>query len=167
MTMTKQIKSLPYSNEYEQAVLGAVLYDPAKFEDLAVSLVSEDFYNPEHQKIFAEMKRIHSRHDVVDMIALSAVADTEYIANLAAASPNISNFDFYISRLKSLSVARDFVQKCGEYQNDLVEKPYEVESAISGMMHDLQAYSFGDQGFVNSIADEMSDGADELREARE
>ena len=44
---------LPYSLEAEQSVLGAVLVDPNKINEIADVLKPEYFYLPEHQSVFS------------------------------------------------------------------------------------------------------------------
>ena len=53
------IRQLPHSQEAEQALLGAVLLDPEKFNEI-VFLKPEYFYEEQHQQIYTAMLEMYN-----------------------------------------------------------------------------------------------------------
>ena len=64
-------KSLPYSKEAEQSVLGAMLLDKDTISKVSEIISAEDFYRPEHQVIYKLIQDISNQGMSVDLITLS------------------------------------------------------------------------------------------------
>jgi len=61
----------PYSQEAEEAVIGAVLTNPQAFLTVATFLKSDDFFFVRHSYIWQALLRLHERKEPVDPITLS------------------------------------------------------------------------------------------------
>lgn len=61
----------PYSQEAEEAVLGAVIINPESLLDLDF-LTSDDFFILRHRTVFKAMKRLQARNEPVEFITLQA-----------------------------------------------------------------------------------------------
>ena len=57
------LKVPPHSIEAEQSVLGGLMLDNERWDDVAERVVSEDFYTRPHRHIFTEMARLGDRVD--------------------------------------------------------------------------------------------------------
>ena len=91
------IKQMPYSLEAEQALLGAIIIDPALLNE-AVTLRADDFYIEHHKLIYNALKDLFSLNKNIDIVTL-----INYINN----SPKDSDFDNarYIKTLCELGAA--------------------------------------------------------------
>ena len=52
------LKVPPHSIEAEQSVLGGLMLDNERWDDVAERVVAEDFYTRPHRHIFTEMHRL-------------------------------------------------------------------------------------------------------------
>ena len=62
--MAETERKLPFALEAEQSVLGSILIDPEKFNDVTNIITADDFYLSEHAEIFSDRKstRLNSSH---------------------------------------------------------------------------------------------------------
>ncbi len=51
-------KTMPYSIEAEQAVLGSMIFDEAALTKAMESLTADDFYTTAHKSIFSAMESL-------------------------------------------------------------------------------------------------------------
>lgn len=63
------IRQLPHSQEAEQALLGAVLLDPEKFNEI-VFLKPEYFYEEQHQQIYTAMLEMYNTNRSIEIVNL-------------------------------------------------------------------------------------------------
>lgn len=61
----------PHSIEAEQSVLGGLMLDNERWDDVAERVVSEDFYTRQHRHIFTEMHRLQEMGKPIDLITLA------------------------------------------------------------------------------------------------
>ena len=110
---------LPHSNEAEQAVLGAVLLDHHIFNQAAQLLQAEDFFFPNHQKIFQKMADLSELNQAIDMITLKAefqgggeleaIGGTAYLASLINGLPRTDNIEHYANIVRERAVLRRLI----------------------------------------------------------
>lgn len=65
------LKVPPHSIEAEQSVLGGLMLDNERWDDVAERVVSEDFYTRPHRHIFTEMARLQESGSPIDLITLA------------------------------------------------------------------------------------------------
>src|SRR5690606_41501389 len=66
----------PYSQEAEEAVLGAVMVNPDAFLGLASFLKAEDFYIMRHAYIWEALTRISERNERADFVTVQEESRT-------------------------------------------------------------------------------------------
>ncbi|WP_312771597.1 DnaB-like helicase N-terminal domain-containing protein, partial [Escherichia coli] len=64
------LKVPPHSIEAEQSVLGGLMLDNERWDDVAERVVAEDFYTRPHRHIFTEMARLQESGSPIDLITL-------------------------------------------------------------------------------------------------
>lgn len=62
------LKVPPHSIEAEQSVLGGLMLDNERWDDVAERVVAEDFYTRPHRHIFTEMHRLQEMGKPIDLI---------------------------------------------------------------------------------------------------
>lgn len=65
------LKVPPHSIEAEQSVLGGLMLDNERWDDVAERVVAEDFYTRPHRHIFTEMHRLQEMGKPIDLITLA------------------------------------------------------------------------------------------------
>jgi len=113
------LKTPPYSLEAEQAVLGGLLIDPGAWDRLDGIVAAEDFYRPEHRRIFEVMASLGQDGSPIDPItvadALSHAGQLEqaggfgYIAELAAKTPGAANVRAYAQAVRERAQLRSLI----------------------------------------------------------
>ena len=69
MAELESIRRMPYSVEAEQAILGTILMDPLRYDDVSF-LTPEEFYLPQHQQIFEAITKMFLADRQVDLVTL-------------------------------------------------------------------------------------------------
>lgn len=62
------LKVPPHSIEAEQSVLGGLMLDNERWDDVAERVVADDFYTRPHRHIFTEMARLQESGSPIDLI---------------------------------------------------------------------------------------------------
>ncbi|MGJ3237700.1 MAG: replicative DNA helicase [Anaerolineae bacterium] len=65
----------PFSQEAEEAVIGAVLIDPSAYISIAAFLHAEDFFLLRHQYIWSAFERLNNRSEPIDLVTLAEELD--------------------------------------------------------------------------------------------
>jgi len=113
------LKTPPHSLEAEQAVLGGLLVDPGAWDRLDGIVAAEDFYRPEHRRIFETMTGLGQNGSPIDPItvadALSHAGQLEqaggfgYIAEMAAKTPGAANVRAYAQAVRERAQLRALI----------------------------------------------------------
>ena len=115
---------LPYSLEAEESVLGAVLVDPDKINEIADTLKPEHFYIPEHRSIYLAMMAKMIRNERIDFVTILESLKSEgffasedgkaYLLKLAQSVPFISNLPNYAKIVREKYEARCLIKAARE-----------------------------------------------------
>src|SRR5687768_13426211 len=99
--MTQAPKHPPHSIEAEQSVLGGLLLDNRKWDDIADRLAATDFYREDHQVIFGAIAQLIGANKPCDFVTLSehlrqhgdldSVGGLSYLGTLANDTPSVTN----------------------------------------------------------------------------
>ena len=95
----------PQALEAEQSVLGCLLLDSRRWDDVAEVVLEEDFYTKAHREIFAAIKTLHATDQPVDVVTtsewlgncgmLDKVGGLPYLGELAKNTPATVNVTAY------------------------------------------------------------------------
>lgn len=121
----ESLRKMPFSMEAEQSVLGTVILDPEKLNEIAPILRSEDFYLEQHTRIYEAMRAIFARSDAhLDTVTLLEELISEgtldeaggksYITVLADSVPDMNNLLDYVRIIKDKAVLRRLIEAAGE-----------------------------------------------------
>jgi replicative DNA helicase len=130
----------PYSEDAEQAVLGAMLFD-ADAIVRAVELVDESmFYREAHRRIFRAMLALHSAGAVLDPLtladelerqgALAAAGGKDYIGTLLDVVPTAANIEYHVGIVKEKALRRRLI----EVATGLVAEAHDSASDASDLI---------------------------------
>lgn len=105
MRNTEQRRVLPHSLEAEQSVLGGLMLENDRWDEIAPILTADSFFSPPHQKIFSVMQALLGRNMPIDLITVSEELERggqldiaggfAYLAELSKNTPSAANIVAY------------------------------------------------------------------------
>lgn len=115
----KKLKIPPHSLEAEQSVLGGLMLDNQQWDIISEHVITEDFFNRQHQIIFNEMKNLIDRGYPIDLITLSESLEQKgelnnigrfsYLAEISKNTPSISNIITYAEIIRERAIMREII----------------------------------------------------------
>src|SRR6266480_1951133 len=124
-------RQTPWSNEAEQAVLGAMLLDQDAALKAAEILDDTMFYKESHRLLFRSMLALTERGDVIDPVTLrdelsrrgdlDRAGGMEYIAALIDVVPTAANVDYHAKIVRDKAVMRRLVEAATGIIQDIYE----------------------------------------------
>ena len=125
-----------YNLNIERAVLSAVMFDPAIFEDVSSRLKPNDFYLPFHQHMFDAMYELHGDEKPIDeefiRSSLAAKGKFDEVAMTDVLSSNpISNTKAYLEEIKSGSNKRALVSLATEIKKVTIEDNIDAKEVMN------------------------------------
>ncbi|MGH7526090.1 MAG: replicative DNA helicase, partial [Gemmatimonadales bacterium] len=153
-------RSAPWSQEAEQAVLGAMLLD----QDAALraaELVNDGMvYREGHRRLFRAMLGLTEHRVVIDHITLrdellrrgdlEATGGLEYIAELVDAVPTAANLEFHARIVRDKAILRRLI----EASTSIITEAYDGHSTATDLLDVAESKIFqisqqrGDEGFT-------------------
>ena len=119
----------PWSNDAEQAVLGAMLLDQDAALKAAEFLDDTMFYKEAHRALFRAMVSLTERGDVIDPVTLrdelgkrgdlERAGGMEYIATLIDVVPTAANVEYHTRIVRDKAVLRRLVEAATEIIQDV------------------------------------------------
>jgi replicative DNA helicase len=145
-------RQTPWSEEAEQAVLGAMLLD-ADAALKAVELLDDGaFYRDGHRRIFRAMARVAERGEVVDPVVLreelvrtgdlEASGGTDYIADLLDVVPTAANVEYHCRIVRDKALRRRLIQAGTEIVQAAYEGPQDIDGLLDGAEQRVFEVSF-------------------------
>jgi replicative DNA helicase len=124
-------RQAPWSNEAEQAVLGAMLLDQDAALKAAEFLDDTMFYREGHRLLFRSMIALTERGDVIDPVTLrdelarrgdlDRAGGMEYVATLIDVVPTAANVDYHAKIVRDKAVLRRLVEAATGIIQDVYE----------------------------------------------
>ena len=113
------MKTPPYSFEAEQSVIGGLILDPKKWDDIAPLVSKEDFYSKIHQTIFEAIQDLVTSSVNVDLILvqerlestgkLESIGGFAYLVEVCRVTPSSANIESYAKRVREKAVIRELI----------------------------------------------------------
>ena len=110
---------LPYSEEAERAVLGALLLEPLRIAQVRARLEPRDLYLERHRRLYQAILHLADAGSTPDLLTLQAhleqagglevVGGLAYLATLDLDLPDLGRLDEYADVIKERSVRRDLI----------------------------------------------------------
>ncbi|WP_339805105.1 replicative DNA helicase [uncultured Marinobacter sp.] len=120
---TSRIKMPPHSVEAEQAVLGGLMLDNRRFDEVSEVITAIDFYRQEHRLIYGAVERLAADSEPLDVVTLAEflerAGDIEdagglsYLAELAEKTPSAANIRAYAQIVAERSILRQLIEVSG------------------------------------------------------
>lgn len=150
-----------FSCDAEQAVLGGLMLDNDRWDDMVLALSPEDFYLASHRAIYRAMSSLAAEGQPLDLITLSArmeqqqapntpqnhleqVGGFAYLAELSKNTPSAANINAYARIVASKSRLRQLLSLGRTLCADAADPRADVESVLERAEKAL--FSLGDMG---------------------
>ncbi|HET7649443.1 MAG TPA: replicative DNA helicase [Gammaproteobacteria bacterium] len=145
----------PHSVEAEQAVLGGLMLDNGRWEQVADRLVEEDFYRQDHRLLFRAITELADNSTPFDAVTLAEwlqarnlleqAGGLAYLATLARDTPTAENVRAYADIVRERSVLRQLIRVGGE----LAEAAYRPDGRETAELLDFaerQVFDIAERG---------------------
>ncbi|HBU7546911.1 TPA: replicative DNA helicase [Klebsiella aerogenes] len=139
----KDLKLPPHSVEAEQAVLGGLMLDNQRWDDIADILTCHDFYSRPHAVIWNVMVELSEQGLPMDLITLSEKMEIEgtldssggfaYLAELSKNTPSAANIRAYAEIVRERAVVRELVSAA----NQIADAGYTPQGRDSSSLLDM------------------------------
>lgn len=139
----ENLKIPPHSLEAEQSVLGGLMLDNERWDNVVERVASNDFFNRPHRLIFNEMQRLLEMKQPIDLITLSesleqkgeleGVGGFAYLAELSKNIPSAANISAYADIVHERAVVREMIAVAHE----IAEAGYDPRGRRSDELLDL------------------------------
>lgn len=135
--MSTEFQSLPtykpYSIESEQAVVGGILIDNSRVNEVAEIISAKDFYSPQNAIIFAAIETLVYGNQPCDVVTVLTVLENtgkleeaggmSYLAELAESTPSAANILAYTRTVATKSRERKILE-ISRGMNDAIYDEY-------------------------------------------
>jgi replicative DNA helicase len=131
----------PYSQEAEEAALGAILVNPVAYFSIAAFLKADDFFLLRHRYIWESLTRLHERGEPIDYLTvLQELKDTErlveiggpsYLTQLINNTENSANGEMYARIVERTSLRRRMMSASDHIKALALNETLTVEQVIA------------------------------------
>ncbi|MBO6096949.1 MAG: AAA family ATPase, partial [Bacteroidales bacterium] len=167
----------PQALDVEEAVLGAMLVEPATIDESMEELSASCFYDPQHRLIFEAMSELVNEHVSIDLVTVSeklrSKGNLDIVggpARLAGLSQNIgaaAHIEYYIKILKQKTIQRDLITASYE----ILKQSFDESTNVDDLIDNAQTKVFAaiqnnvkrDVQDIGSIINSVLDNLQELQ----
>ena len=144
-TAEYSLKTPPQSIEAEQSVLGGLMLENQRWDDVAEIVSEQDFSSRPHRSIFSAMRSLVANQFPIDLITLAEHIENEgegkldslggfaYLAELSKNTPSAANIIAYAQIVRERAVIREMIKVA----NEITEAGYNPEGRRSDELLDL------------------------------
>ena len=121
-------KTPPHSIESEQSVIGGLMLDNEKFDEVSVQLQASDFYTQQHQILYNVLIQLTEQNKPLDPVtviekleSLGQLDDSggkQYLIDLVTNTPGSANVKFYAEIVREKSILRGLITVANEISAD-------------------------------------------------
>lgn len=142
----RQIEGLklpPYSLEAEQSILGGLMLDNKRWDNVAERVTTSDFFSYPHRRIFTAMQCLLEINQPIDLITLSeyleqkgdleSIGGFAYLAELSKNTPSAANIGAYADIVRERAIVREMISVA----NEIADACYEPQGRSSAELLDL------------------------------
>jgi replicative DNA helicase len=143
-----QGRSVPWSQEAEQAVLGAMMIDGDAALHAAELIDDTAFYREGHRRLFRALRSLLEQRMVIDYITvrdelqrrgdLEAVGGIAYLDELVNAVPSAANLEYHTRILRDKAIQRHLI----EAATQIITTAYDGRASASEMLDSAEGRIF-------------------------
>ena len=167
----------PQAPDVEEAVLGAMLVEPATIDESMEELSPSCFYEPRHRMIFEAMSALVNEHANIDLVTVSeklrqqgnleAIGGPVVLASLSQNIGAAAHIEYYIKILKQKTIQRDLITASYE----ILKQSFDESTNVDDLIDNAQTKVFAaiqnnvkrDVQDIGSIINSVLDNLQELQ----
>ncbi len=117
---TEALKVPPHSIEAEQSVIGGLMLDNGRWDQIADLLIEQDFYRQDHRLIFSCIASLSESNTPFDVITISERLESlgeieeagglSYLGTLVKNTPSAANIKAYANIVRERSILRQLIR---------------------------------------------------------
>lgn len=168
----------PQALEAEQSLLGGLLLDNRKWDEVIDEVGAQDFYSQNHRLIFEGIKGLQSAGDPADVITVSEWLEASnsletagglaYIGSLANNTPSTANILTYAKIVRERSILRSLIAAANDISdtayNPEGRTPREVLDHAEQLVFDISERDGRSREGFKSIQDLLAKSIDRIEE---
>ncbi|PHR71102.1 MAG: hypothetical protein COA66_10295 [Arcobacter sp.] len=157
----------------EQSLLSSIIFDNNLMDDLLQIISNEDFYIPQHNKIFKVMTELYYRDEPIDEDFLRKRLSSDEVTDITIldilSKTPITNPNIYAKELKESSISRKLysfsndIKKIIEEDKSIEEKTEEIEN----MLFEITFEKDGNNKTLLESNDVVNDVLKKIEEAKD
>ncbi len=174
----------PQALEAEQSLLGGLMLDNRRWDEVSDEVKSVDFYNQSHRLIFDAVLALQGKNEPADVITVSEWLEQNgkleeagglaYVGNLASNTPSTANILNYARIVRERSILRSLISAANEISETAYvpkgKTPREVLDHAEKLVFDISEHDGRRrQGFtaIQELLTRSVDHIEELYESKE
>ena len=158
--LAPQLDTTPHSQEAEQALLGALLYDNEIYHRISAIVHAKHFYNPIHLRIFESIASLIEHGKLADAIVLKNrfsqdetlvdIGGVEYLALLLDNAPPGVTATEYAKLIFDLAMRRELIRLGDEIKSEATNPDSEEDAQAQITKAESQLYNLAEIGGTQS-----------------
>ena len=130
----------PFSQEAEEAVVGAVLISPDVYKTVSAFLKPEDFYLTRHRHLWTAYERLSTRGDLMDLTTIGEelrtmgmieeIGGPAYLIHLITNTPNSMHAEAYGRLVERTSTRRRLLVAADQIRESAMDEGKEIQEIL-------------------------------------
>lgn len=143
-------RALPFSNEAEMSVLGALLVSSDVWPEVSSVIQADDFQRDAHRRLYAVIARLNASGGAVDLVTVTAdlmgrgelnqVGGAGYLAELTGYVPTVANAGYYAKMVAGKATLRRVIQAARVIEAQAFQAT-EADGLLADAFRELEAIS--------------------------
>jgi replicative DNA helicase len=173
---TEALKTPPQAVEAEQSVLGGLMLDNSRWDQVADVLSTEDFYRRDHRLIFEAVRALQMENAPADVVTvaewldksgnLEAAGGLQYVGSLSRNTPSAANIVAYANIVRERSVLRRLIGAANEIASSAYSpegrKPTDLLDAAEKSIFEIARQGSSQRGGFRPVKDMLTDVLDRI-----
>ncbi|MBR5152734.1 MAG: replicative DNA helicase [Clostridia bacterium] len=165
--------AMPFSNEAEQSVLGAMYLDRNSIPDVLGLVRSEDFYISRHRELFEAIVELYNTGKPIDLVTLKehltlrgtleSIGGISFVVEVANLVPSTESVGFYAAIVRDKAVQRRMIRMADELRGKCYRGDEETDDILASAQQSIIEISQdrSTRGLVH-IGRYLDEGVDKL-----
>ncbi len=134
-------KKLPFSEEMEMAVIGAILIDREALSIIQEFIRIDSFYKEPNQVIFEHILELHKDSEAIDLLSLTRklrasgklklVGGTKYLASLISRINSANNIEYHALVVAQMATKREMIQSASDLLTEAFEESNDIFEVLN------------------------------------
>lgn len=140
-------RALPFSNEAEQSVLGAMFLDRNCIPDVVSRVRAEDFYIERHSELYSAIVELYNLGKPIDLVTLKdklslrgtldKIGGINFIVEVANLVPSIDSVTFYADIVKDKAIQRHLIRMANGISEQCYRGDEETDDILSSAQQSI------------------------------